>query len=209
MIQLKNNVALQYKEYFRNGDRRDIFRLLVDHYEIRSAIYPGSYIDIAPSFYIPLTVYIDSFKKTNKFFEDPSIYSFISKNKKYRKKPFLRYYNMDYNSDFGEEEDSFDLLISLYAGFVSQSCKKYLKEGGILLANNSHGDAGLTYLDKDFELIATIYRSNGQYRLTNKNLDRHFIPKKPDLVVTKDYLKKKGKGIGYTKTASFYVFRKQ
>ena len=208
MTQLKNNVVIQYKEYFHNGDRRDIFKLLVDYYEIQSAIYPGSYIDIAPSFYIPLTVYIDSFKKTNKFFEDNSIYSFIAKNKIYRNKPILRYYNEDYNSDFGEEEENFDLLISLYAGFVSQSCKKYLKKGGILLANNSHGDASMAYLDDDFELIAVIYRSNRQYRLTNKNLEKYFIPKNPELIVTKDYVKKIGRGIGYTKTASAYVFQK-
>ena len=208
MSQVKNSIARQYKEYFHNGDRREIFRLLIDHYEINSAIYPGSYIDIAPSFYIPITVYIDSFKKTNKFFEDKSLNGFIYKNKVYKNKPILRYYDKDYNSDFGEEDESFDLLISLYAGFVSQSCKKYLKEGGILLANNSHGDAGMAYLDNDFEFIAAIYRTNRQYRLTNKNLDKYFIPKKSELKLTKEFLMKIGKGIGYTRTASAYVFKK-
>ena len=43
---------------------------------------------------------------------------------------------------------------------------------GILLANNSHGDAGIAYLDDDFEFIGAIYKSNGKYRLTDKNLDK-------------------------------------
>ncbi len=36
-----------------------------------------------------------------------------------------------------------DLIISQYAGFVGQETKRYLKEGGILLCNDSHGDATL------------------------------------------------------------------
>jgi hypothetical protein len=198
----------QYMKYFHNGDRREIFRLLAEKYRIQSAIYPGSYIDIGPSFYIPLTVYIDSFKKTNKFFDANDIMDFISKNREYTKTPIIRYHFSDYNLDFGENGEDFDLLISLYAGFVSESCKKYLKKNGILLVNNSHGDAGMAYLDEDYELIATIYKSNGKYRLTDKNLDKYFIPKNQGLNITKEYLKKINRGVGYTKTSSAYVFRK-
>jgi hypothetical protein len=205
---LNHNAIQEYSKYFHNGDRREIYKLLVDNYRIENAIYPGSYIDIAPSFYIRTTVYIDSFKKTNKFFADKSIYDFIAKNQAYRGKTVIRYHNADYTLDFGEKQESFDLLISQYAGFVSQSCKRYLKQKGILLANNSHGDASMAYLDKDFEFIAVIYKSNRLYRLTSKNLDKYFIPKKPELTITKEYLKKLGRGIGYTKTASAYVFRK-
>lgn len=198
----------KYRKYFHNGDRREIFRLLVEKYGVESAIYPGSYIDIAPSFYIPITVYIDSFKKTNKFFEANDIMDFVSSNREYTKTPIIRYHYSDYNLDFGEKVENFDLLISLYAGFVSESCKKYLKKNGILLANNSHGDAGIAYLDDDFEFIAAIYKSNGQYRLTEKNLDKYFIPKKQELKITKDYLKKINRGVGYTKTSSAYLFKK-
>ena len=99
-------------------------------------------------------------------------------------------------------------MISQYAGFISQCCKKYLKKGGILLANNSHGDASMAHLDGDFEFIGVIYRSNRQYRLTEKNLDKYFIPKKADLKVTKAYLEKTQRGVGYTKTANAYIFRK-
>lgn len=208
MTAKKTNAVQQYTQHFHNGDRRGMFKLLVDHYGLQSALYPGSYIHIAPSLYMPTTVYIDSYKKAEDFFKDRTIYEFISKNRVYKEIPIVRYHQSNYNLEFGEKFENFDLLISLYAGFVSQSCKKYLKKEGILLSNNSHGDAGMAYLDKDFEFIAVIYRSNGQYRLTHKNLDKYFIPKKAELNVTKDYLEKIQRGVGYTKTASAYVFRR-
>ncbi|MFX1380276.1 MAG: hypothetical protein ACFFA4_14405, partial [Promethearchaeota archaeon] len=93
-------------------------------------------------------------------------------------------------------------------GFVSQGCKKYLKKEGLLLANNTHGDASMAYLDNDYEFIAAIYRSNRQYRLTYKNLEKYFIPKNQELKVNEEYLKEKRRGIGYTKTANAYLFRK-
>jgi hypothetical protein len=208
MQKIELDAAQQYKQYFHNGDRRDIFKLLVEQYGVQSAIYPGSYIHIAPSFYIPTTVYIDSYKKAKDFFTSKNIIDFISKNRVYNKTPIIRYHHSDYNLDFGEKFGDFELLISLYAGFVSQSCKKYLKKNGILLTNNSHGDAGMAYLDEDYEFIGAIYKSNRQYRITDKNLDKYFIPKKPELKVTKEYLKKINRGIGYTKTSSAYVFKK-
>jgi hypothetical protein len=207
---LKGNAIEEYKKYFHNGDRREIFKLVAEKYDIRSALYPGSYIHIAPSFYIPLTVYVDSFKKTKLFFNDEDgVYNFIYKLRVYEEEPEIRFHPNDYNSDFNESLRSFDLLISQYAGFISQCCKKYLKEDGILLANNSHGDASMAYIDKDFEFIGVIYLSNKQYRLTEKNLDKYFIPKKPDLKITKAYLERTQKGIGYTKSARVYLFRNQ
>jgi hypothetical protein len=198
----------EYKEYYRNGDRREIFKLLVDRYGIQNALYPGSYIHIAPSFYIPETVYIDSNEKARKFFDDRNIVEFISKHSHYKKFPLVRYYNYNYNLDFGEKSENFDLLISLYAGFVSQACKKYIKKDGILLVNNTHGDASMAYIDEEYEFIARIYRSNNRYRLTNKNLDKYFIPKNPKLELTKDYMRRIKRGVGYTKTSIAYVFKR-
>lgn len=47
----------------------------------------------------------------------------------------------------------FDLLISQYAGFISDTCINYLKVNGYLLVNNSHADAGLAAIDKDYKLL--------------------------------------------------------
>jgi hypothetical protein len=82
-----------------------------------------------------------------------------------------------------------------------------LKPGGYLLANNSHGDAGMASLDDDYRLIATLHRRGGKYRLSGASLAEYFIPKK-DIQVTREVLLERGKGIGYTKTAALYLFQK-
>jgi hypothetical protein len=172
-------------------------------------LYPGSYIHIAPSFYIPEVVYIDSFKKTQKFFNDEKFLDIINKNKNYEDKPIIRFYHADYYKDLEEKLEDFDLLISQYAGFISQCCKKYIKPGGFLIANDSHGDASMASLDKDFEFIGVVYYSNRKYRFTTRDLDKYFIPKRQNVEISKHYLKKTNKGIGYTKTASAYLFKKK
>ena len=106
------------------------------------------------------------------------------------------------------QKKSFELLISQYAGFVSQYCKKYLKADGLLVANNSHGDASMAFLDIDYEFIGVFNkRSENKYAMSTKNLNTYFIPKKPR-VITQAYLKQIKKGVGYTKYASSYLFRK-
>ena len=197
-----------YEKYFHNGDRRGLFKVMVDKFGVKKAMYPGSYIHVAPSFYIPEVVYIDTFKKTKFFFNDDKYINIVIENKEYEQDPIIRFYLIDFFEDIEEELESFDLLISQYAGFISQCCKKYLKKGGLLIANNSHADAGMASLDDDFEFIGVVYYSNKIYRYTDRNLDKYFIPKKKNFKVTKEQLEKTMKGVGYTKTASAYVFKK-
>ena len=44
-----------------------LFRLLRNEFNISNAIYPGSYIQISPSFIFPYVVYLDSDKNAAKF----------------------------------------------------------------------------------------------------------------------------------------------
>jgi len=205
----KNSSLQLYKKFFidRDFERLDLFQLLAKKYRSESALYPGSYVHITPSFVFPITVYVDTDKKAKKFFNDPAIYDFIAKRKIYSQNADVTFYAMDFKNDPGIEEQSFDLLISQYAGFVSQHCKQHLKIGGVLLVNNSHGDASMASIDNDYELIAVVNRSKGKHRLKDKNLDSYFIPKST-VKITKEYLEKIQKGIGYTKSASGYVFRR-
>ena len=100
------------------------------------------------------------------------------------------------------------MLISLYAGFISKYCKDLLKKNGLLLANNSHGDASMAQLDNDFTFFGVINYQNKKYYLKTENLDEYFIPKK-NITVTKELLEKTNRGVGYTKSASFYLFKKK
>ena len=120
----------------------------------------------------------------------------------------IAFHFKDYQKDIKEPKESFDLLISQYAGFISLYCKHYLKVGGLLLANNNHGDASMAFLDKDYRFIGVFNkRSGNKYTFSNKNLNTYFIPKKPR-EITREYFLKTQKGIGYTKSPASYLFTK-
>ena len=198
-----------YKEYMKKvGDRHELFKLLDNTFDIESAIYPGSHIDITPSFFFHRTIYIDMFKKAEKFFKKPDLLNYIIKNKRYNEEPNVKFYFQDYRKEINEIVKNFDLLISLYAGIVSKYCKRYLRKDGLLLVNNSHADAGVAKLDPDFHLYGVIYHSNRKLYFSQKNLDTFFIPKK-EREITVELLEKTMKGIGYKKTANYYLFIKK
>lgn len=198
-----------YKEYFvdRDFERQGLFQLLAEQCRVERALYPGSFVHVTPSFVFPVVTYVDTDKRTLKFFENPGLMDFIAKWKIYPQSPKITFHPVDYRNPIDEENKSYDLLISQYAGFVSQHCKQYLKINGYLLVNNSHGDASMASIDRDYELMAVIHHQNGHYQMSKKNLDTYFVPKKA-IQVTKDFLEKTQKGIGYKKVAYSYLFQR-
>ena len=204
-----NLLDLYRKEYVeKHFERTELFLQIQNKYEIKKALYPGSYVHITPSFVIPQVVYVDSDKNANRFFKNSQqISEFIEENKKYQAKPSFRFINSDYSMPLDLPENHFDLLISQWAGPISQSCKKFLKRGGILLANNSHADAGIAFLDSDYELIAVVQQENEKFRISEGNLQTYFIQKR-DKDVTIESLIRSGRGIAYKKTANSYIFKK-
>jgi hypothetical protein len=202
------SVQKLYQEYVNKyGERFSLFELIINKFQIRSAIYPGCALHITPSFFFPITVYIDTYSKAKQFFRKENLQDFIINNKRYEETPVIRFYPSDYTKKVDEKDESFDLLISQYAGFISKHCKKYLKIGRILLVNNSHGDASLASIDKDYEFIAVINLRTQKYHYSDRNLEQYFIPKK-EMLVTEDLLEKRQRGIGYKKTASLYLFKR-
>jgi hypothetical protein len=204
-----NYVTQTYKKYYsdRDYEQIDLFRLINEKWEINRAVYPGSFVHISPSFIFSDVVYIDADKNAIKFFKSEEVEEFICERKEYRDDPKVSFYGTDYRETVDALRHQFDLLISQYAGFISDSCKDYLKIGGILLVNNSHGDAGLASIDKDYRFMATVHKSGGKYRISTASLEKYFIPK-GGKVVTKDLLYKTNKGVGYTKTAPLYIFQR-
>ena len=206
---IMNVLDLYKKEYLeKQFERTELFIQIQEKYNIENALYPGSYVHITPSFVIPHVVYVDSDRNANRFFNDPkSVSKFIEKNKKYEETPSFRFIHRDYSKPLDLPENNFDLLISQWAGPISQSCKKYLRQGGILLANNSHADSGVAHLDSDYELVAVVQFNNGKFSISEKNLDAYFIPKK-ESNFTIESLLQSGRGIAYKKTANSYIFKK-
>ena len=199
-----------YKKHHVDKDYTSIglFRELNEKFNIEKVFYPGSHVHIAPSLIFSMVTYADSFRNTHKFFEDKETIDFIKINKEYTEEPIIRFYQQDYNKPFRELDNDFDLVISQYAGFVGQAAKQYLKKGGLLVCNNSHGDASMASLDPDFELIAVYRRkTDDKFSISDRNLEGYLKPKN-GIKPTKKQLMKSMKGIAYTKSPAGYIFRK-
>ena len=198
-----------YKKFHtdRDDERLGLFQALAARFQIRSALYPGSYVHITPSFVFPRVVYADMMPEAKDFYASQEVNRLVERRKLYSDQADYSFQLGDYRQGLELPKDSVDLLISQYAGFVSQACKGYLKPGGLLVANNSHGDAGMADLDDEFKLVGVYNRRGEKYSISEKDLDKYFIPKQ-DRGITKDYLEQLGRGLGYTKSAVGYIFKK-
>ena len=99
-----------------------------------------------------------------------------------------------------------DLLISLFAGPLSDHARRYLRPGGWLLANSSHGDASLAALDPTLRLVAVAHARGGHYRVTTDRLEEYLVPRRPEMADA-DRIRSSGRGIAYTRTAFAYLFQ--
>jgi hypothetical protein len=197
----KNHVA---KEYTLIG----LFREIKTTFNPKKVLYPGSHIHITPSLVFSDVTYVDSFRNTDKFYESLEIAKFIEKNKEYNEKSKFKFHLQNYSKALPEKPRSFDLVVSLYGGFVGQAVKKYLKKGGLLVCNNSHGDATMASLDPDYELVAIYNRKyDEKFTISSKKLNEYLVPKKKIIINKKD-LEKTMRGIAYTKSPSGYIFKK-
>ena len=199
-----------YKKHFvdKSFERLDLFQRLAEKFDIRRVLYPGSFVHITPSFVFPDVVYVDNDKNTKKFFRDSRFRNIVAERKSYPQNPKITFHFADYRKEFDEQDESFDLLVSQYAGFIGQYCKRCLKKGGLLLANNSHGDAGIAALDEDYQFIAIVNLRSGKHRFSENRLEEYFVPKSEKIHVTREYLLELQRGIGYKKSAAMYIFRK-
>ena len=115
-----------------------------------TVLYPGSFVDIGPSVWFDDVAYVDTDRRAARFFARPGGVARLVTAKRIAAGappgpgPEMRFHGMDYRTRLPVADGSIDLLISLYAGFVSEHCARYLRPGGLLLANNSHGDASLS-----------------------------------------------------------------
>lgn len=193
-----------YKEYSKKIDRFDLYKNVANFFDIKKALYPGSYIDITPSLYIENVLYIDNYKNTSKFFNDKkSIFYYIDNHKIYDNSSEVNFLFEDYTSDNLDIDYDFDLIISQYAGFVSFYTKKYLKVGGIILCNDSHGDATLNYFDDSLDFIGVVENDN----LLFNNLSSYFKRSKNKNIDIEE-VKRKMKPPRYIINAENYLFRK-
>ncbi len=190
------------------GDRWGLFTAVAAAIDARTVLYPGSYVDIAPSFIWPSVTYVDVDRRAEQFFADKDgITDLLTEHGVISDHHAVRFIHSDYTSDLGDPELSFDLLISLYGGFVSEHCTRYLRPGGFLLVNSSHGDAAMASLDPRHRLSGVVVADADCYSVHTDELDRYLVPKR-DVEITIELLHETGRGIAYTRSPFAYLFER-
>jgi hypothetical protein len=196
------------KQDQHRGDRHRLFRAVAESLDVTSVLYPGSYVDLAPSFVWPSVTYVDIDRRAGQFFSDESgVHQLLVEHDVNPATHSVRFIGADYTNPLGLEDGEFDLLISLYAGFVSEACTRYLRVGGTLLVNPSHGDAAMTSIDQRYRLTAVVTSRSGRYSVNSRDLDTYLISKR-DVAVTKELLHASGRGVAYTKSPFAYLFER-
>ena len=189
------------------GDRLRLFHAVMHYTGEVPVLYAGSFVDIAASFSYESVTYVDNDRQAARFFSDSSgVDEIIAHHRLSPGKAAWRFINGDYRTELAVPDLSVGLLVSLYAGFVSEHCTRYVRPGGWLLVNPSHGDVAIVSIDKRYRLGAVVTARSGSYSVKETNIDSYLIPKKPtDLNV--DAIHEWGRGIAYTKSPFAYLFQ--
>ncbi|MGB7859783.1 MAG: hypothetical protein WBM90_04745 [Acidimicrobiia bacterium] len=197
-------LALWDKQDAHKGDRKRLFTAVKAAIGDGSVLYPGSYVDVGASMAFSSVTYVDVDKRAARFFSDTEGVSEIISSEGGSPTAAVSFIHGDY-TNLGLGAGSFDVLVSLYAGLVSEACTDYLRIGGTLLVNSSHGDAAMASIDPRYELSGVVTSQTGDYRVRTDNLSTYLIPKKP-VSVTPQTLHESGRGIAYTRSPFAYVF---
>jgi len=198
--------ALWAKQNQHEDDRLRLFRTVARFVDVTTVLYPGSYVDISPSMVFPSVTYVDVDDRARRFFGDVAgVRTILARYADAPGEPEFSFVHADYTTELPIAHQSYDLLVSLFAGFVSEHCAHHLQVGGILLANASHGDAAMASIDRRFALSGVVESVSGDYRIRTDHLDTYMIPKRP-IDVTVDLLHQTGRAIAYTSSPFAYVF---
>ncbi len=204
----KATAALWVEQDRHPGDRHLLFRTVADAVDADTALYPGSWCDVAASFVWPSVTYVDADRRAARFFDDTDgVREIVAAQGVSAIDPRLRFLHADYTDPLPLKAESFDLLVSLSAGPVSRHCTGYLRVGGVLLANPSHGDVALASIDPRYELAGIIRSRDGGYRYASGELESYLVPKTPVEDIA-ELVERTGRGIAYTRSAYAYLFRR-
>jgi hypothetical protein len=191
-----------------HGDRERLFGALAEGVAATRVLYPGSYVDVAPSFVFRSVTYVDTDDRAARFFADErGVRELLTQHRSADAHSTVRFLHADYRRELPLDRGSFDLLVSLYAGFVSEHCTDYLRVGGTLLVNPSHGDAAMASIDPRYRLSGVVRSRAGQYSVSRSDLASYLVGKR-EQAVTVASLHAAGRGVLYTKAAFAYLFER-
>lgn len=190
------------------GDRPRLFGTVAEAVGGSRVLYPGSFVDLAASFVWPSVTYNDMDRRAAQFFADrDGVAELLTGAGVDPAHQNVEFVPGDYAGELGLDDASFDVLVSLYAGFISEHCTRYLRVGGTLLVNSSHGDAAMASIDDRYRFVGAVDSRPGGYRVVTDDLDRFLVAKR-DVEITVETLHETGRGIAYTRPAFAYVFER-
>ncbi len=198
--------ALWAKQDQHTGDRQRLFAAVADAVDATAVLYPGSFADVAASFAFPDVTYVDVDARAARFFADTAgVREIIDSHRPAgADPPGVRFVHGSYTHPLDLADGSVDLLVSLYAGFVSEHCTRYLRVGGALLVNPSHGDVAMASIDHRYRLDAVVLSGSGRYRV-DRDVAGYLIPRK-EQPLTVELIHRLGRGVAYTRFPFAYLF---
>ena len=167
----------KYLSRYKADERQDLlyaFRQVRDALDCKRVLYPGCYLHITPSLVFSSVCYVDSMRGTSRALTEPALIEYIDQNKEYPGGSFRQVYQADHASFNDEPDEAFDLLISLNAGAISQTCKRFLKPGQFLLVNDGHHDASRAHVDPDYQLAGFFTEEGRRLETSPAELGRFF-----------------------------------
>ncbi len=199
-----------YKKTYCDMDfeRRGLFEILCQKFPVEKVIYPGCSSHITPSFYFQHVLYIDRSQAAIDFFSDgENIRRLISMNKVYRQSPYFSFSAADFNDIKQSTVYKYDMLVSLYADDVIESCLSFLRAGGIAVSNNFHDEVLHVIKTDTMELIGKIVGKNSTYTyVSDLNLK---VNHRDEEKVQKICVRNTAEGIRYFDNETYYVMKKK
>lgn len=202
------SVAEEYERWHGTCERTGLWHAFDQRFgPKKNVLYAGSFCHLSPSFVFGSVTYVDSDVRAERFFARKEEVAALVSERGGPKGATFNFVRGDFEAPLsGVPDASFDLLISQYSGFVGRACKRYLRVGGHLLCNDSHGDASLCALDPDYELVAAVRRSGETYVLSEGDLSAEMTPKRGAARATAAELESSRRGQAFTNPAHSYVF---
>jgi hypothetical protein len=189
-------------------DRAGLFELIKAKYGCGTVLYPGCSVHITPSFYFQHVVYVDINETAKEFFQDnQNVLSIVNSNKKYRQSAYIQFIHGDYTKKLPLRENNYDLLLSIYAGGITEFCKKYVKPGGIIVSNNHQNDARQALKDSSVRFEALIRRKGKKYIIENDTGEK-MLKILQEYSMPTENMKNSSSGMKYVDNEYYFVFRK-
>lgn len=196
-----------YLRYYRDlrFERLGLFELVQHTYRCMTALYPGSFVHLTPSFCIPHVVYVDRLPAAATFFHDcTTLLAYINQHKIYAQRAYVQFIAQDYTTLLPLLAGSFDLLVALSADDIVRSCGAYLRRGGLIVTNTHHNNLAAAQAESTLTRRATIRYQRQRYVLSDEprlqGAERMRRPRS---------MRRSNTGIEYSEDDEYTIFQKQ